>query len=187
LQKSSDNFFIEIGSCDFDTCLPLAKQGWRGIVVEANPEIFSSVREMFKGTAVQCLNCAVTDFNGNIDIKLAVGQDWVRGISHVVHQDHMGNRLSDHPSNKDNYGGVATVLGVALNSLVEACGVSQVDFLKIDTEGHEINILKNYNWRVRPKFIKVEHRLTDDLLLCEILNKQGYITWTEANDIYAVG
>ena len=77
-------FFIEIGSCDFDTCLPLAKQGRRGVVVEENPEIFSSVREMFKGTAVQCLNCAVTDFNGNIDIKLAMDQDWARGISRVV-------------------------------------------------------------------------------------------------------
>ena len=29
----SDKFFIEIGSSDFDTLLPLSKKGWKGIYI----------------------------------------------------------------------------------------------------------------------------------------------------------
>ena len=29
--------FVEIGSADFDTCLPLAEAGWKGICVEPVP------------------------------------------------------------------------------------------------------------------------------------------------------
>mgnify|MGYP002018557652 CR=1 FL=1 len=30
----SYNFFIEVGACDMDTCIPLAMNGWKGIIVE---------------------------------------------------------------------------------------------------------------------------------------------------------
>ncbi|MGB1915938.1 MAG: FkbM family methyltransferase, partial [Paracoccaceae bacterium] len=64
---------------------------------------------------------------------------------------------------------------------------SEIDFLKIDTEGHELNILKSFSFKVRPRSIKVEHRLTDDLAISEILRQENYLTWTEENDIYAIG
>ena len=73
------------------------------------------------------------------------------------------------------------------NSKEDVSFQTQIDFLKIDTEGHELNILKSFSFNVRPRSIKVEHRLTDDLAISEILRQENYLTWTEQNDIYAIG
>ena len=181
-------FFVEIGSCDFDTCRPLVDQGWSGVVVEANPEIFSKVQNVFKRTSVQCVNYAVTDRNEEVEIKHATGWGWARGITHVVSDHHIGARLSDDPKNENNFGKTVSVQGITLDSLISVCNISKIDFLKIDTEGHEINILNGFNFsRVRPKFIKIEHRLTDDQRIMERLRLEGYLAWVEENDIYAVG
>lgn len=180
-------FFVEIGSCDFDTCLPLAANGWRGIVVEPHSEIFPKVQEMFAPYDVVCAQCVVTEENALVPFREASGRGWQRGISHVDNDTHYGAKLSENPANKRLFGEAMFVEGVTLDKLLNDNEVEKIDFLKIDTEGHEVNILREYSWRVKPKFIKVEHKHTDDLLICEILNFAGYMTWTERHDIYAVG
>ncbi len=180
-------FFVEIGSCDFDTCLPLAKNGWGGIVCEANHEIFPDVKKMFVGTNVHCMNCAVTDHDGEVEIALAAGWGWAKGISHIVSPNHLGARLCDDPKNENNFKPPVFVQGKTLDTIIDYYTVSEIDFLKIDTEGHELNILKSFSFNVRPRSIKVEHRLTDDLAISEILRQENYLTWTEENDIYAIG
>ena len=180
-------FFVEIGSCDFDTCFQLAKNGWRGVVCEANPEIFPRVQEIFEGYEVQCLNCAVTDHDGDVELALAAGWGWAKGISHIVSPNHLGARLCDDPKNENNFKPPVFVQGRTLDTIIDYHTVSEIDFLKIDTEGHELNILKSFSFNVRPRSIKVEHRLTDDLAISEILRQENYLTWTEQNDIYAIG
>ena len=179
--------FLEVGSCDFDTCLTLASNGWSGVVVEANPEIFSSVLKLFQGTNVKCVNCVITDHNGEVDFRLATGWGWARGISHVVSDNHKGARLSDFPKNVNNFGKVVTLQGITLDRLIDLCQLQSIDFLKIDTEGHELNVLDGFSFSVRPRFIKIEHRLTDDIKIMSRLQSENYLAWTEENDIYAVG
>lgn len=180
-------FFMEIGSCDFDTCLPLAKAGWSGVVVEAHPEIFLRVKEMFQGTSVQCVNYAVTDYNGDIDFKLSTGAGWARGISHVASDNHLGDKLSRYSENKELFGETVSVVGITMDRLMDVCNVSSIDFLKIDVEGHEINLLNGFNFGVRPKFIKIEHKHVDDREIVRRLTSNNYIAWKEQDDIYAVG
>ena len=180
-------FFVEIGSCDFDTCLQLAQNGWRGMVCEANPEIFPMVQKIFEGYEVQCLNCAVTDHDGEVELALAAGWGWAKGISHITSPNHLGTRLSDDPRNANNFKPSVPVQGYTLDTVMLKSQLPVIDFLKIDTEGHELNILKSFSFDMRPKFIKVEHKLTDDIEITKILMEQNYLTWTEENDIYAVG
>ena len=58
--------------------------------------------------------------------------------------------------------------------------------MKVDVEGHENDIFESYQWTVKPTFMKIEHAHIDDLLLRDILEKQGYMCYTEQNDMYAV-
>ena len=101
--------FVEIGAAGFDTCLPLAKAGWKGISIEPVPYLFERTKK----------------------------------------QNH-------------------------------------VDFLKIDAEGHELNILMGYSFILKPRFIKIEHKHVDDILLCSKLKENGYLVWTEKDDIYGL-
>ena len=34
-------------------------------------------------------------------------------------------------------------------------GFEKIDYLKIDAEGHETNILDAYSWKIKPSFIKI--------------------------------
>ena len=43
-----------------------------------------------------------------------------------------------------------------------------------------------YDWCVKPTFMKVEHDHIDDIKLSKIFQEQGYITYTERGDMYAV-
>ena len=58
--------------------------------------------------------------------------------------------------------------------------------MKVDVEGHEMDIFEAYDWSIYPTFIKLEHFHIDDLNMRRILEREGYIVYTEGRDIYAV-
>ena len=62
----------------------------------------------------------------------------------------------------------------------------KIDYLKIDTEGHEMNILDSYSWNILPSFIKIEHAHIDDVYAKSLLEARGYVVYTEASDMYAI-
>ena len=64
--------------------------------------------------------------------------------------------------------------------------ITHIDYLKLDTEGHEMDIFSAYDWRVLPTFIKLEHHHIDDIKMKKMLEERGYIVYTEGRDIYAV-
>jgi FkbM family methyltransferase len=186
--------FIEIGTCDFDTNLSLIASGnWNGVMVEASPFIFNSLSEKVQiskhNNNVFLVNKAVSDRDGKIDFAVTKdNKDWSRGIGTVIDANHTGTCLYDLADNATKlYASVIEVPCVTLDSLVaEYSFLGGIDFLKLDTEGHELTILKNYSWRVKPTFIKLEHIHVDDLAIRAILEAQGYIVWTEAQDMYAI-
>ena len=58
--------------------------------------------------------------------------------------------------------------------------------MKVDVEGHENDIFEVYQWTVKPTFMKIEHYHINDLILKDILEKQGYMCYTEKTDMYAI-
>ena len=64
--------------------------------------------------------------------------------------------------------------------------IQYIDFLKVDTEGHETDIFEAYDWSVHPTMIKLEHWHIDDRKMKHLLENQGYIVYTEERDMYAV-
>lgn len=178
-------FFLEIGASNFDTLLPLAKAGWHGVVVEPVPYLADQLDEMFAEYPVEIQRVAISDHIGKIE--MAVGRDdgdWTVGASHVVSENHLGARLSDYPDNHGNFDETIEVDCITLDRLLY--NFDHIDFMKVDAEGHELNIFMNYSFKVKPKFIKVEHKHIDDVLLRQKLMTNGYLVWTEKDDIYGV-
>ena len=73
-----------------------------------------------------------------------------------------------------------------LDHLIRQYSLDSIDYLKIDTEGHEINILDSYSWELKPTFIKLEHTHIDDQYVSSMLKDKGYIVYTEQRDMYAI-
>tara|TARA_R100000231_G_C5315987_1_gene161947 strand:- start:192 stop:770 length:579 start_codon:yes stop_codon:yes gene_type:complete len=185
--------FIEIGTSDFDTCLDLVNNGdWTGIMVEPSPPYFKSLQEKVQQSLypdnVWLENVAITDYNGMTAFTVSKqdGPKWVRGISSITAPHHKGSRLFDRPENQKWVEEHTEVPCMTLNSLIAKYNFEHINYLKIDTEGHELNIIESYDWEIKPDFLKIEHDHIDDIYLAYLLKEQGYTVYTEKSDIYAI-
>lgn len=182
-------FFIEVGVCDFDTCHKLIENGWRGMMVEPVRYYFDRLP---RHANVILENVAVSDSNGETNIhfidpsKIADGEEnqWLRGVSSV---DGGGcfRYNPNVPIFKDCL--VDRVMKCTLNDLCEKHNVKVVDFLKIDTEGHDLNVLRSIDLdSIDVRVIKIEHKHTGKEEIVQLLEAKNYIVYVESEDIYAI-
>jgi FkbM family methyltransferase len=163
-------FYIDIGanapqtgsvSYFFDRCLQ-----WKGICVEAQPELAKNLRE--KRT------CKVV--NACIDSEASE-------VSFVKDGDH--SRILK-PDEIVTSGSVIRVKCMTLEQLLQENDVKYVDFMAMDIEGNEARVLDKFPFeKYSIDVINVENHRAP-LRLNELLNDAGYwkITDTGTDDIY---
>jgi FkbM family methyltransferase len=181
--------FLEIGTADFDTLIPLAeKGGWCGWCVEPVPKHVRTLEEKTKTLPVGIIPYAISDHDGHVNMHVGGGGDWAEGASHVCDANHEGARLLELPGNvKLNLReDTIKVPCMKLDTLVAMYDLKKIDYMKIDVEGHELQVLRGYSWDVKPKFIKAEHKHISGDELGRILYRQGYTIWSEIDDLYAI-
>ena len=64
--------FLEIGTCDFDTCLPLAEAGWSGYMIEADPRYAEIMANKTAQYDVKVDNMAVSNKNGTVAFNQSI-------------------------------------------------------------------------------------------------------------------
>ena len=81
-----------------------------------------------------------------------------------------------------------TVETITYKKLLEKCGFQRVDYLKIDTEGHDYEILKtvDFNPPLRPRLIKIEHAHCSLDQILELLREHNYLCDVEKADVWAI-
>ena len=81
-----------------------------------------------------------------------------------------------------------TVPTLTYSDLISMCNITQVDYLKIDTEGHDYEILKMVDLRgpLRPKYIKIEHKHSSFDAIVGHLSTHGYHCEVWPWDIIAI-
>jgi len=181
--------FIEVGSCDFDTCEKLIQNGWKGIVIEPVKYYFDL---LYKYPNIHYENIAISDEKGQseihyVDPKYIQGnnQTWIKGISCLKSMSGpLSLKGNDHLPRLRQ-----TVETDTLESICTKYDITYIDYLKIDTEGHDLRVLKSLNFdKVHVKFIKIEHKHLHDET-CQLINfleDLGYIIYKETDDIYAI-
>ena len=185
--------FIELGACDFENLTPLLASNWRGFFIEPIPVYMSSLKESVarEGLSANAIfeESAITNYNGSIAMVYATHptEEWQRGISHVNTD---GKPVRNYTSNlvyRNNFRNeVINVNALTLNSFLKKHDIQQIDLLKIDVEGHELMILESYDWCIKPKLLKIEHKFVDYNRLVNLLYKNGYFVWSEQDDVYAL-
>jgi FkbM family methyltransferase len=142
-------FYIDIGACHptFDSVTKhFYDRGWSGINVEPSPHYF------------RLLNAVR---HRDINLNVAVGT----AESTVPFYEIAGSgysSLGDDAVLRANKAGVSanaiTVKMQTLQSIVDThVGDNRISFLKVDVEGHELEVLKSINWQnFRPKLVLLE-------------------------------
>jgi FkbM family methyltransferase len=180
--------FLEIGASDFETLLPLSAQGWRGFIVEPIALYASYLKDhaQREGLDVEIIEAAITTCDGIVEMYECLDRSvqWKRGMSHMVNQS--GTKLLELAGNRHIERKTISVEGIRLDTLIESLKLKHIDFLKMDIEGHEADVIDDYSWSVKPRLIKMEHKHIDDYRMKKILEAQGYTVWVESEDLYAI-
>jgi len=176
-------YFVEIGACDFDNLVELAKHGWGGIVVEPIKEYYDRIP---KYDGVAYVNAAIDTKEGNRTMNV-FKQEYVdkdhdfAGMSSFAEYTKEVNRDRVAPR---------TVPTITYQQLLERNPIPRVDFLKIDTEGHDWKILQTvvFEGPLRPTVIKFEYKHFRSIKgeITNFLERMNYLSYVENDDMYAI-
>ncbi len=170
--KKDEGFFIEVGANDGKTVsntFGLVKNGWSGLSVEANPNVFVRLeRHLRKYPKVKAVCLAVAPERGAV--KLFFGKNDPLGLLSTISTE-SSEWFEKHRS--ENY---VEVPGVPLTELIdEQAAPSAPDLLVIDAEGMDYEILLTLDFRkYRPKLIVTEDYELKNEVKFKILEFAGY-------------
>lgn len=187
LHNKKNGFFIDIGAHDgmtgSNTYFFEKELEWQGLCFEPLPHLFKQLEA--------CRNC--------ICINACVGS--VNGVVQFLHLDSCDEQLSGMCDTYDQrqlnivmndisiYGGKSVVMElpcVRLNDILDHYGITHVDYLSLDTEGSELEILKSIDFsKVKIDMMSVENNFHEPFIR-EFLETKGFffIEHVVVDDIY---
>ena len=213
LEQREDVVIVQIGAYVGDTPNdPLVKclranltrfPGSRALLVEPVNEYFDRLREnyadlpgaVFENVAVAAYDGECTFFRIGVDPKEYGQPDWLTQCG-STRPDRMEELWDNCASEGDpeiksfwhEHSIAETVPCLRFETLLERHGITHVDFLQIDTEGSDYDILRTIDFtRVRPDYINYEHELLggDQPACREMLEEAGYTLqdWGETDTL----
>jgi FkbM family methyltransferase len=132
-RRQESGFYVDIGAAhptkDSVTRL-FYLNGWNGINVEPNPGYFSLLKRQRPRDINLC--CAVADYEGEAEFQFVSNDPNLSSLGKISGDLILKNRLKIKPFKTR----VTT-----LHQILTDCKISKIDFLKIDAEGFEKQVL----------------------------------------------
>lgn len=160
LDGSKPGLAIEVGACDgifFSNTYAFEEAGWNTLAIEPNPEWHDALRRNRKNF----LNCAVSDQNGVAELTIYdIGQADHSAITSIKKDEKLAQQYSAKELRKVQV--VAQTLDQCIKSWLGPYFNGRIDYVSIDTEGTELDVLKGFSInKHRPRLIVVENNHSD--------------------------
>lgn len=148
--------FAQVGANDGKLADPILRfietGAWQGVMIEPHPAYFADLSELHRGKAgIQLVNCAVSNAEGQMQLfhlseaEHGAYPSWARGCASLKHNRLVevltGKRKDGKPSDLDAEIEAVTVPVRRLDAILADAGLSKLDFLIVDVEGFELNVL----------------------------------------------
>jgi FkbM family methyltransferase len=197
--KSHVNF-IQVGSNNGITADPISRfvmnNDWKGILIEPVPYLFDELKKNYSPYSHRLIfeNSAIANVNGNLKFYRLKKSDQ-EGLP--VWYDQLGSfnkevvlKHRDSIPNFDELFIEDTVSAITFSDLLKKHSVKKVDFIQIDTEGYDYEILKLIPFaELNIEFIMFENRhLSDEDYknAIKLLTSQGFLVGSYYKDTIAV-
>lgn len=157
-------FFVEVGAnnpFNLSQTWHLAQEGWKGILVEPIPELCTALRENRPDSVVVEAACGAPSAPATATFTVA--------------KDSGKSTLSSEFLDKrSDVASLITVNVQTLDSILDENSVEQIDFISIDVEGTQFDVLQGFDLqRWKPRLLLVEDHLLDTKTH-KLLLKQKY-------------
>lgn len=150
-REKRGGYFVDVGAYDgvhfSNTCQLERELGWLGVCVEPLPRAFATLKAQRSCT---CVNVAAYS-DGDLERDFATAEVLSGIVRHIDrHEEALaGNRITVRTET------LAAILDVA-------CAPEWIDYLSIDTEGSELEVLHGINWSRRTfGLISIEHNFVE--------------------------
>ncbi|XP_043289340.1 uncharacterized protein [Venturia canescens] len=183
IMKALDNknrgFFIECGAYDGETrsnTLVLERfLGWSGILIEADPINFSMMLDKKRKAYLSPTCLSIKPYPMKASFLMA------RNIGRIHEHDESQTEKLPNTMDVAHSGKHITVQCFPLVSYVAALGIETVDYLSLDIEGNEMEVLETIPFdRIDIRTLSVEHihgRVGRKQMI-EFMEKRGYYVYS---------
>ncbi|MBL8816819.1 MAG: FkbM family methyltransferase [Planctomyces sp.] len=192
--------FVKVGANDGvtnDPCgeLLLRDRRWKGILIEPVPSCLESLKAVFSDvTRFSIVNAAIgrSDSTASFYYIDSSAETAINDLPYWYNQ--IGSFRKEHIYS--HFGDFITpfvreiqVEVKPLSAVLEKLAVKSVEFLHVDTEGHDLVVMQSLDFsKYRPQVVFVEHKhLSDEdrKVLVELLRSEGYSIEDFGNDFMA--
>lgn len=146
LENRDHGVFVDIGANDgvsLSNTLYFEEKGWRGVCVEPHPIIF---KELAKRRSCHTINACISDQNTEVTFLAVDGPShMLSGITEFIDKRHSERIEKEIAINGGSKREIA-IQALTPRYLLEQYKIDKIDFLSIDTEGCELEILKNFDF-----------------------------------------
>jgi FkbM family methyltransferase len=184
--NKKEGFFIDIGAHDgisYSNSLFFERfNNWNGICIEPNPSVFSKLNSFRKSTN---LNVCIGAFNKTIKFTQIEGYaEMLSGISESYDERHI-QRIEKDIANKGGKRNEILVEMITLSS-IEMLKNKKIDFISIDTEGNEFDIVSSFNFsELDVNAVVIENNYNDERIKNFLLKHNFILLYKlELDDVY---
>jgi FkbM family methyltransferase len=161
-KSKTNGFYIELGANDglrqSNTAFFEFYRGWTGILIEPSVDAFLQCREVRPNST--CLNLAC--------VSNTYKDDFIEG-------DFNGHMMSSVNGARTNNQNLTRVNVATLEKILDTFNAESIDFLSLDTEGYEYEVLCGLNLRkYRPKYMLIEIYNSQYESLVKFLEENNY-------------
>lgn len=140
--------YLEIGAMDgvkYSNTLLFHQRGWRGVLVEANPELARQLCTTRPGD--RCYNYAVACHRGTTEFSVA-DVDACGAVDSIIAPEMREKRHRSCAKIK--------VPCAPLSDIIDSSSCPHIDFWSLDVEGSELVCLETFDWNINVNIILIE-------------------------------
>lgn len=176
-QKES-GFYVDVGANDplrSNNTMRFYKRGWRGINIEPDPECFKRIESK-----------RLEDINLNIGIGRDGGENTFYRFAPATRSTFSRAKAQSLMDKGLELKEKINVKTFCLSEILEEyCSEGIVDFLSVDTEGYDEEVLSSNNWNIyKPSVICIESAGTKTIQRILTENDYEKVADTKSNSIY---
>ena len=165
--------FVDVGANDGvhgSMTYALEQSGWTGILVEPNPVLVEKLKRVRSSPVFQY---AISSVEGNLPFYIVEGPSNLDGLSRFHYTEEFETFVKSCGGSVKE----SVVQVKKISCIINECSnLEKIDFLKIDVEGHEYEVLKSFDFeKFKPSLIVTEDNFKDEFKKVRyFLKTKGY-------------